>query len=540
MSKRIPILAAALLIISSAVLAAAQTTTKTVTQTPTTVTKTVQNPDGTYTVIEYPVGKEVKLNLTPVSLTKSKAGGTILRDDSGTTVILNLTDVPADVSAINVYAVDDAGAVTLLGPVVLANGKGQFTAVTPLSKFMLIAAPDTSLTAYDPNTKVYFRSAVPEGFAVIPHTTAAAGPTIVTTTPAAVTTPTIVTTTPATVTTPTIVTTTPATVTTPTIVTTTPATVSTPTIVTTTPVTATPAIVTTPTIVTTTPATVTKTVQNPDGSYTIIEYPVGKEVPLTFTPVSLTSSKAVGTILRDDSGTRVVLDVTDVPADVSAINVYAVDDTGGVTLLGPVVITNGTGKFTGTTPLSKFMLIAAPEASLTAYDPNAKIYFRSAVPEGFAVIPFTTSPVGETVSATTTPGTTPSTIGAVPMLNIPAYKKGDDTKLKIDFTGVMSGARANVFIEPHKNGKETEVTMRFHELKEAPTGQTYILWAVSPDNQFFKLGQIANFKGRNEAEIKANTNLPDFGLLVTMEDFGALKTLVVPAGPRLGIIQLTP
>jgi hypothetical protein len=353
---------------------------------------------------------------------------------------------------------------------------------------------------------------------------------------------------------------------------------------------------TTVTTVTQTPTTVTKTVQNADGSYTIIEYPVGKEVPLTFTPVSLTASKAVGTILRDDNGTRVVLDVTDVPADVSAINVYAVDDTGVVTLLGPVVITNGTGKFTGTTPLSKFMLIAAPEATLTAYDPNAKIYFRSAVPEGFAVIPFTTSPVGETVSATTTPGNTPATIStvtpatistvapatistvapatistvapatistvapatistvtpatistvtpatisAVPMLNIPAYKKGDDTKLKIDFTGVMSGARANVFIEPHKNGKETQIKMRFHELKEAPTGQTYILWAVSPDNQFFKMGQIANFKGRNEAEIKANTNLPDFGLLVTMEDFGALKTIVVPAGPRLGIIQLTP
>ena len=126
------------------------------------------------------------------------------------------------------------------------------------------------------------------------------------------------------------------------------------------------------------------------------------------------------------------------------------------------------------------------------------------------------------------------------MLNIPAYKKGDDTKLKMDFTGAMSGARANVFIEPHKNGKETEVRMRFHELKEAPTGQTYILWAVSPDNQFFKLGQIVNSKGRNEAEIKANTTLDDFGLLVTMEDFGALKTIVVPAGPRLGVIQIVP
>src|SRR6267143_1923 len=114
MSKRISLLAAALLIISSAVLVAAQTTTTTVTQTPTKVTKTIQNPDGTYTVIEYPVGKEVNINLTPVTLTKSKAVGTILRDDSGTKVILNVTDVPADVSTINVYAVDDAGAITLL------------------------------------------------------------------------------------------------------------------------------------------------------------------------------------------------------------------------------------------------------------------------------------------------------------------------------------------------------------------------------------------------------------------------------------------
>jgi hypothetical protein len=205
-----------------------------------------------------------------------------------------------------------------------------------------------------------------------------------------------------------------------------------------------------------------------------------------------------------------------------------------------VVIANGTGKFTTTTPLSKFMLIAAPDESLTAYDPNAKIYFRSAVPEGFAVIPVTTSPVGETVAATTTPGTTPASTSTVPMLNIPAYKKGDDTKLKVDFTGVMSGARANIFIEPHKNGKETEVKMVFHDLKDAPKGQAYILWAVSPDNQFFKLGQIVNVRDRNEAEIKANTSLADFGLLVTMEDLAAVKTVVIPAGPRLGVIQLVP
>jgi len=128
----------------------------------------------------------------------------------------------------------------------------------------------------------------------------------------------------------------------------------------------------------------------------------------------------------------------------------------------------------------------------------------------------------------------------VPMLNIPAYKKGDDTKLKVDFTGAMSGARANIFIEPNKAGKKTAVKMVFHDLKEAPKGQAYILWAVSPDNQFFKLGQIVNVKDRNEAEIKASTTLADFGLLVTMEDLATVKTVVVPAGQRLGVIQLIP
>ena len=127
MGKRIPILAAALLIISSALVTAAQTTVTTVTQTPTTVTKTVQNADGSYTIIEYPVGKEVPLTFTPVSLTASKAVGTILRDDNGTRVVLDVTDVPADVSAINVYAVDDTGVVTLLGPVVITNGTGKYS-----------------------------------------------------------------------------------------------------------------------------------------------------------------------------------------------------------------------------------------------------------------------------------------------------------------------------------------------------------------------------------------------------------------------------
>ena len=127
------------------------------------------------------------------------------------------------------------------------------------------------------------------------------------------------------------------------------------------------------------------------------------------------------------------------------------------------------------------------------------------------------------------------------MLGIATFKKGDDTKLKVDFSGTMEGARANIFIEPHKNGKMTEVRMRFHELKEAPKGTAYILWAVSPTGEFQKLGQIVNVKGRNEAEIKSETAFDDFGLFLTTEDIAATTgTVIRPAGTRVGIIQVVP
>ncbi len=312
----------------------------------------------------------------------------------------------------------------------------------------------------------------------------------------------------------------------------------------------------------TTTTTVTKTVQNPDGTYTIIEYPAKKEVTLTLNPVNVANAKGVATILRDDDGTRIKLNLTDVPADLTSLTLYAVDDKGMVTALGPVAISNGVGTLAATTPLSRFMLIASPEAALAAYDPNTKVFFRSAVPEGFSVIPLSRSASGEQVSATTTPGgttttpsttvvtpstttTTPSTTTTVaateattyaaPMLNIPAYKKGDDTKIKVDFTGALTGARANVFITPRKDGP-TEVKMRFHELKDAPAGQKFILWAVGPDNKFVKLGQVVNVAGRNEAEIKSETTLADFGLVVTMEGADA----EMPAGPAVAHIHIIP
>lgn len=289
---------------------------------------------------------------------------------------------------------------------------------------------------------------------------------------------------------------------------------------------------------TTTTTTVSKTVQHADGTYSVVEYPLKKETVVTLNPVAISNSKGVATILRDDNGTRVVLNLTDVPADVKTMNVYAVDEAGVVTALGPVVLSNGTGKFSGTTPLTKFMLITTPDETLTAYDPNAKIFFRSAVPEGLAVIPHTTHPVGEKVSASTAGVATTTAAAAaysVPMLNIPAYKKGDDTKMKINFSGALTGARANVFITPRKRGT-TKVRLRFHELKDAPAGKVYTVWAVSPDNTFVKLGQVVNLNRRNEAEIRSEVALSDFGLLVTAED--ATATSLNPLGPTIGVFEI--
>ncbi len=104
--------------------------------------------------------------------------------------------------------------------------------------------------------------------------------------------------------------------------------------------------------------------------------------------------------------------------------------------------------------------------------------------------------------------------------------------MKVNFSGALTGARANVFIEPRKDGP-TEVRLSFHELTEAPAGKVYVVWAVSPDNKYVKLGQIVNAPGRNEAEVRSETALRDFGLLVTMEDQAGM-----PAGPSIGIVEI--
>jgi hypothetical protein len=286
---------------------------------------------------------------------------------------------------------------------------------------------------------------------------------------------------------------------------------------------------------TTTTTTQTTAVQNADGSWTVVEYPVGQETVVNLTPTTvIPGANGTAHILRTASGTTVNLDLSGLTGDVSSLNLYAVDPMGHATLLGPVSATNGTATFNTTTPLNRFMLVLSPDANLTTITPQTRVILRSAVPQGLAVIPLSSrgerdgAAVGERVAATTTSGVTPAY--NAPLLGIPGFRRGTDTEMKINFSGEMTGARANVFLEPRKDGPTT-IKMRFHELKEAPAGRVYVLWAVSPDNKFVRLGQIVNTGQRNEAQIQTETALPDFGLFVTLEE-----EATTPTGAIIGTV----
>jgi len=293
---------------------------------------------------------------------------------------------------------------------------------------------------------------------------------------------------------------------------------------------------------TTTTSQTTKTIQNADGTYTVIQYPADKEVTVELSPThSVHGARGIAKVLRRGDMTTVNLDLASLPSGVNNFNVYAVDPMGKFTLLGPVTISNGVATQTFTTPMDKFMLVLSPEASLTAMAENTPVYFRSGVPEGLSVIPVTRTgdesvrAVGERVATTTTAITPAGTVMEatsykVPMLGIPGFKRGEDTSVKVKLGGEMTGSRVNFVIEPRKDGPVT-IKARFHELKDAPSGKRYVLWAVGPDNQFVKLGQIVNTANRNEAEIRSEVSLSDFGLLITTEDANERST-----GPVVGTI----
>jgi hypothetical protein len=135
----------------------------------TTTKEVVVNRDGSYSVIEYPIGKEVMVNLLPgATLTGSKGMARIVRTADGTKIYVDVSGVPVTTTNYYAYAVDPAGTVNLLGPVTFKNGVATSEFTTPLNQFMVVLSPMEGLTAIDPTT-VVFQSEIPEGYTVVPR-----------------------------------------------------------------------------------------------------------------------------------------------------------------------------------------------------------------------------------------------------------------------------------------------------------------------------------------------------------------------------------
>jgi len=129
----------------------------------------VVNSDGSYSVIEYPVDKEVTVKLVPMTGVTSTGMARVMRTANGTKVYFDVNGAPSDWTKVYAYAVDPTGASTYLGPITFTDGIGKAEFMTPNNQFMLVVAPNEGLTTYDPSTGYIFRSEVPAGYSIVPR-----------------------------------------------------------------------------------------------------------------------------------------------------------------------------------------------------------------------------------------------------------------------------------------------------------------------------------------------------------------------------------
>lgn len=248
----------------------------------------------------------------------------------------------------------------------------------------------------------------------------------------------------------------------------------------------------------------------------MIEYPADKEVVVDLLPTSLTpDAKGTAKVTRGADETSIQVEVSGLTGDASGYNLYAVDHTGKVILLGFVSVSDGAGSLSAQTPLSKFMLVLSPEAGLTAVGADTPVALRSAVPSGFEVVALASGGEAERTPSTERPQTetppeAPKSYDA-PMLGVPELKRGAETLVRVAFTDEAKGLRANASIRPQKDGS-AQIKVRFSNLKQAPSGTRYVLWSVSPDNTYERVGQVVVSSKNAGARIDAKMSLPDFGL----------------------------
>src|ERR1041385_1896963 len=101
------------------------------------------NPDYTWTVIQYPLNQEVIVDLSPGPTLATPYGRAKVTCTNGTTtIVLDLSNLPANTPALNLYAIDPFGKGMMLGLMAISNGVAQQTFTTPLDKFMLVLSPE--------------------------------------------------------------------------------------------------------------------------------------------------------------------------------------------------------------------------------------------------------------------------------------------------------------------------------------------------------------------------------------------------------------
>lgn len=123
--------------------------------------------DDTWTVIEYPEGQEVVVELRSAASTDAKGTARVKRNGSDTTISLDVSGVSGDETTHQVYVVDSLGSATLLGTLTVTDGAGSLNGKTVLSKFMIVVSPEADLTTIGSEAKVALRSTVPSGFTVV-------------------------------------------------------------------------------------------------------------------------------------------------------------------------------------------------------------------------------------------------------------------------------------------------------------------------------------------------------------------------------------
>ena len=103
----------------------------------------------------------------------------------------------------------------------------------------------------------------------------------------------------------------------------------------------------------------------------------------------------------------------------------------------------------------------------------------------------------------------------VPLLNVGTF--GDsEREVKLKFSGELDGLEAKAYIARKKG--VSKIKMHFDDMKKVPATKRFTLWTYGPDGTYTKLGHVINSGKRDEAAIRAETSLADFGLFVTAED----------------------